>query len=303
MKLTVVDNNLAFAILPPASPSLWQQFWARPCLFLANKLYSWRPNAPPDAEYGINIVCISNTYQERPALPHGHILIHAGDLTATGSLAELDITLKWLHAQPHAIKIAIAGKNDFYLDHFARGSRRWEAGIKPKVRWGGVVYLQHEHATFRCPDGRKVTIFGSPFSPVTTPSAGFQYPRGADVWENVPDDIDIFVTHTPPYTHLDSLRGCPHLLSRMWRCPPRLVVFGGSIENWGAKYLHYDTLQYAMEVIEHDGGGFFNLLRVIKGLLLAFLHPGRKAKTLLVNACYAEGMWSLGQRDPIVVTF
>ncbi|KAJ5129264.1 uncharacterized protein N7515_005303 [Penicillium bovifimosum] len=302
MKLTVIDNDSAFAILPPTPPSLWQQFCARPCLFLANKLYSWRPKAPPDAEFGITIVCISNTYKERPELPEGDVLIHAGDLTTTGSLAELEITLKWLHTQPHPIKIVIAGKNDSYLDYFKRGSPAWAAGLEPDVNWGDIIYLHHDYVALQCPNGREVTIFGSPFSPRTTPSAGFQYPRGADIWAEVTDDVDIFVTHTPPWTHLDSLRGCPHLLNRMWRCPPRLVIFGGSIENWGAKYLHYDALQNAMEVMEHDGGGFFNLLRVIKGFLLAFLHPRRKAVTLLVNACYSEGMWSVGQRKPVIVT-
>ncbi|KAJ5772871.1 hypothetical protein N7457_007767 [Penicillium paradoxum] len=300
-RLSAVDSDTSYIITPP-SLSAWQRFREQPCLFLARKLYSWRPiNAPPPPAHPVSIVCIANTYRERPEIPYGDILIHAGDLTTEGSLAELEITLSWLHAQPHPLKIVIAGRSDWYLDHLKIGGRRWRLGDRPMVQWGDIIYLEHQQITVNCADGRQIHIFGSPYSPLTTPSLAFQYPRTADIWEYVPGDIDVFVTHTPSYTHLDSLRGCQHLLDRIWKYPPRLHIFGCSLENYGTEWLHFDALQKAMERIEAVGGGCFNLLMVAKGLLQAFWHPGIKAKTQLVNACSHGELGSLEHRKPIKI--
>ncbi|KAJ5159150.1 uncharacterized protein N7500_008801 [Penicillium coprophilum] len=108
--MTALGNNSSYITPPPAPPSAWQQFRDRPCLFLARMPYSWRAiNLPLLHESPVSIVCISNTYRQRPKIPIGDILIHAGDLTSNGSLAELQITLNWLQAQPHPIKNAVAG--------------------------------------------------------------------------------------------------------------------------------------------------------------------------------------------------
>lgn len=41
---------------------------------------------------------------------------HAGDLIQSGSLKELQAILAWLCAQPHPIKIVVAGNQDLLLD-------------------------------------------------------------------------------------------------------------------------------------------------------------------------------------------
>ncbi|KAJ5951383.1 uncharacterized protein N7479_009796 [Penicillium vulpinum] len=300
--MTALGINSSYPIVPPALPSAWQQFRDRPCLFLARQLYAWRPvNLPPLPENPVTIVCISNTYRERPVIPSGDILIHAGDLTSNGSLAELQITLNWLQAQPHRIKIVVAGRSDQYLDRMKMGSRcRWRLGDPQRLYWGDIIYLEHRDAIVDCWNGRQLRIYGSPYSPMTIPSSAFQYPELDNVWDRIPDDTDILITHTPPYTHRDSLGGCKHLLNQIWRDPPRLHVFGCSLENSGWEFLHYDALQEAMENIEAEGGGFFNLLMVFKGLVQSFFYPDIKARTLLVNACINGGLWNLG-RQPIVV--
>src|SRR5205085_7513180 len=62
-----------------------------PCVFLAQKLYSWRRIAPAvhPIENSISVVCISDTHNGQSTIPDGDILIHAGDLTQSGSLEEL----------------------------------------------------------------------------------------------------------------------------------------------------------------------------------------------------------------------
>ncbi|KAJ5429160.1 hypothetical protein N7491_006176 [Penicillium cf. griseofulvum] len=254
-RMTALGSNSSYIIPPPEPPSAWQQ--------------------------------------QRPIIPRGDILIHAGDLTSDGSLAELQITLNWLQAQPHHVKIVVAGT-------YNRGTRRWRIGDLERVYWGDIIYLEHQHVIVTCWNGRRLRIYGSRYSPMTIPSSAFQYPECDNIWDQIPDNMDVLITHTPPYTHRDSLGGCRHLLNQIWREPPHLHVVGCSLENYGIEFLHYDALQEAMERIEAVGGGFFNLLIVVKGFVQAIFRPDIKAKSLLVNACINGGLWDL-EREPITV--
>jgi predicted phosphodiesterase len=57
----------------------------------------------------VRIVCISDTHNNTFNLPKGDILIHAGDLTKQGTLAELRKTIDWIDNAPFEAKIVIAG--------------------------------------------------------------------------------------------------------------------------------------------------------------------------------------------------
>ena len=59
-------------------------------------------------------VCISDTHNATPAdgafkLPTGDVLIHAGDLTKQGTLAELRKTLAWIDDAEFEVKLVVAG--------------------------------------------------------------------------------------------------------------------------------------------------------------------------------------------------
>lgn len=65
------------------------------------------------------IVCVSDTHGYSPAdaafkLPKGDVLIHAGDLTRHGTLAELRKTVKWIEDADFEEKIVIAGLYPFF---------------------------------------------------------------------------------------------------------------------------------------------------------------------------------------------
>ena len=60
------------------------------------------------------IVCVSDTHSYSPAdaafkLPKGDVLIHAGDLTKHGTLAQLRRTVEWIEKADFEVKIVIAG--------------------------------------------------------------------------------------------------------------------------------------------------------------------------------------------------
>ncbi|KAJ5291861.1 hypothetical protein N7478_001112 [Penicillium angulare] len=290
----------------------WEQFLEQPCVFLARKLYTWHqiiPAAP--LTNPVFIVCISD-HNTQPSLPDGDILIHAGDLTHSGSLHELQTTLTWLNAQAHAIKIVVAGNHDLLLDtgyhsndHKLGASANQEVQVQLSERdqldWSDIMYLENEEAPVICENGRHLRIYGSPHSPQNGNWA-FQYPRSQDIWTTiVPGGIDVLITHGPPRGHLDLMKlGCMHLLRNLWRVQPRLHVFGHVHEGRGTEWLLFDELENAYERVIFAGGGLWCLLLTILVFLKTLFRPSVEARCLLVNATIVGGLREDERRQPII---
>jgi predicted phosphohydrolase len=125
-----------------------------------------------------------------PAIPEGDILIHAGDLTRMGSLAELSSMTAFFLSLPHAHKIVIAGNHDLCFEREKESARK----LLP-----GVTYLQD-----RLTEVMGLRIYGSPWQPRFGDLA-FNLDRGAplkEVWSKIPERTDILITHGPPLSFL-----------------------------------------------------------------------------------------------------
>ena len=66
----------------------------------------------------MKIVLVSDTHglHDSIRVPHGDLLIHAGDLSASGTGHEVAAAAKWLGSLPHRHKIAIAGNHDLFFE-------------------------------------------------------------------------------------------------------------------------------------------------------------------------------------------
>ncbi|KAK8102190.1 phosphoesterase [Apiospora sp. TS-2023a] len=349
------------SLLHRPRPSAWDLFRRRPCIFLAEKLYSHhrrlRPlNTPPslssptgsaaaaaivrrsfrlsgedkedeDEENSVSIVCISDTHNANTRcdpLPDGDVLIHAGDLTQGGSLAELQAAVAWLRAQPHRHKIVVAGNHDLLLDPDCdynhphpklvgddvdgRARRRRQRDEeRARIDWGDIHYLCDSSVSITLEgEKRRLKVYGSPRSP-RNGNWAFQYPRenGGAVWDRkVPDDADILVTHGPPKGHLDleGHLGCEHLLRKVWRVRSalRLHVFGHVHEGHGHEWVPFDALQQAYEQTVLEGGGVWNLCKVAWAFA-ASLFRVSEARCQMVNAAMVGGLRDEVRRRPIKV--
>ena len=101
-----------------------------------------------------------------------------------------------------------------------------------------LVYLNHETRSIRLtkPGGPRTAfkVFGSPYSPGDTDRWAFRYPpdstTASGLWNQIPGDADVVVTHTPPWGHCDNNYGenigCETLRRALWRVRPRLTVCG-----------------------------------------------------------------------------
>jgi hypothetical protein len=256
-------------------PSLQYLLLTNPLKFLLYHVHIWllrlRRLPQPQREIPIRIVALSDTHTLIPSVvPHGDILIHAGDLTNNGTVEELQAHIDWLASLPHRYKVAIAGNHDTYLDPRTRTSLR-EHEKNPELDWKGISYLQHGSLSLTFPspsskdggsDGttatRTLKIHGCPQIPTCGPyeTFAFQYARGsADgrrSWlGTIPTDTDILITHTPPKYHLDiplsDGLGCEFLMEECRRVKPVLHVFGHVHWGAGVEIAYWDGQQAAFE--------------------------------------------------------
>ncbi|KAK1719674.1 Metallo-dependent phosphatase-like protein, partial [Colletotrichum lupini] len=209
----------------------------------------------------VTVVCVSDTHNTKPRLPPGDVLVHAGDLTASGTRRELREALGWIRAQPHRFKVVVAGNHDLCLD------KGYGKGIKLGGRSRDGEGSSMTYA------GREIRVYGSPYTP-RHGNWAFQYPRSggaapycsssssslrttdvdnatSDPWRGtIPPGTDVLVTHAPPKGHMDDPRGhwgCEMLLAEVWRARPRLHVFGHVHCGRGREAVAFDGLQAAYE--------------------------------------------------------
>lgn len=204
----------------------------------------------------MKLVAISDTHGHHDSLtvPDGDVLIHAGDFTKHGTLAELDAFNTWLDTLPHTHKIVVAGNHEHALDSEERS--------QAEAHLDAAHYLQDDTVTL---DG--VTFHGSPWlpTPFLSPlrSTAFTRPEQAvrEKYTEIPDDTDVLITHCPPRGIADRLRflhnhtGCDPLRNTVDRVQPQYHVFGHVHEGYG-RYERGETtfLNAAMSYIPLLGG-------------------------------------------------
>lgn len=113
-----------------------------------------------------------------------------------------------------------------------------------------INYLQHGslEIALKRDWGPRTTfkIFGSPYSPSRGLWAfGYQHEKASALWDQIPLDTDIVVTHTPPKYHCDESKhrgaaGCEYLRQTLWRVRPQLVICGHVHEGRGAERIIWD---------------------------------------------------------------
>ncbi|KAF8864051.1 Metallo-dependent phosphatase [Acephala macrosclerotiorum] len=269
---------------------------------VATKLYKSRKTSPDKTpENHVTVVCVSDTHNQELELPDGDLLVHAGDLSKTGTLPELQAQLDWLNSQNHMHKVLIGGNHDRLLDP---SFPELHPGVLPQdsnasnLNWGSLIYLSNSSATLEFPNGQKLNVYGSPYVPACGRWA-FMYPNDTDVWhESIPADTDIVVTHGPPKWHLDCTLsgehiGCPHLLRELKRVRPPLVICGHVHEAHGEENLIFDEVDSIWERMMETNGSSGGLLGMAFRIAWWNMSKARvtndRRHTHLVNAAVVEG--------------
>ena len=170
-------------------------------------------------------------------IPKCDYLFIAGDITGNGSLIHLNRFSNWISdlKEDKIIKedvIVIAGNHDECLENPAFGSLA-------KTYLDNCIYL--ENRSYVLING--VTIFGSPYTPRFL-NWFFMHDKDemyGRVWQHVPEDTNIILSHGPAYGILDEVDnrystedrhvGCKGLRQRALELPNLKYVIHGHIHG------------------------------------------------------------------------
>lgn len=216
------------------------------------------------------ISAFSDTHNKhkRIKIPECDLAIFSGDFSTLGYKKEVELFLSWLTKQTQCKKIIfIAGNHDRCFDqsmNITTGADLWlpEILIKFNVNTSGIdndsriIYLENSSINLY-----GLNIWGSPITPNFNPAKwAFNKPRGRSislVWDSIPDDTDIVITHGPPIGILDfvdykgTYEGCVALADRIKQVKPKLHVFGHIHENFAVEERN-GTIYCNAAVLDHN---------------------------------------------------
>lgn len=205
-------------------------------------------------------------------LPPGDILIHAGDFTDRGTLEEIQDFVTWFECLPHPHKILIAGNHDILLDKSCVGLLEKDKAAIFRKDLAKARKLVEQNPNFLYLNGggslmiAGVRIAGFPHTPKPANWVfAFGRKRGAAIqkeWGQIPEPIDVLVTHCPPLGICDESQGGSHCgcAGLLWtvtqRVRPKFHVFGHAHSSYGAASLsNASTSTIFLNVSSCNGGG------------------------------------------------
>lgn len=182
----------------------------------------------------MRIVHISDTHGRYPEnLPPADVLVHSGDIVLSGDLAEYSSFLRSVSRWAIPQVVVVPGNHDAAIAH-------QEPLMRAMFRAQGIHLLINESVAIA-----GVRFWGSPYTP-TFGAWDFMADRHrlADIWNQIPDDTDVLITHGPPAGILDETQGwtggvehagCLELSRRVQAIGPRVHLFGHIHEAHGFK--------------------------------------------------------------------
>ena len=209
----------------------------------------------------------THTFHEMLSVPENiDVVIFSGDCsnpqnTLQNSFEVLTF-LKWFGQLPIKHKIFVAGNHDVSIER--------KMILKDDFTSNGIIHLWDEEVIIE-----GVKVYGSPYTPSFGVGWAFNKNRAkiGRVWENIPEDTDILVTHGPPKGVLDlsynrngklEFCGDVSLKKRIRQLQIKLVCFGHihnhkDITNQGWTILaDHDTIYSNGSIVTEDKFGRIN---------------------------------------------
>lgn len=165
----------------------------------------------------MRIVHISDTHGNHRELdlPAGDILVCSGDVSVHGIDVEMHAFLDWLRQQDFKHKIFVGGNHDHILDEF-------NDVVDKEFDFTGIHYLNHSAVELE-----GIKFYGVPSVPLNFDMAFTYYPgESEEIWEKVPQDTEVLVSHGPPKGVLDNGHGCEQLKNRVVELSLKAHLFG-----------------------------------------------------------------------------
>lgn len=257
--------------------------------------------------------------------PKADVLLHCGDLTQVGGVSSFKKAINMIGKIDAELKLIIAGNHDLELDkeYWKTQCSASEDPEDPQdhdlalaamtgtdATTAGVIFLNEGTHTFTLKTGAKFTIYVSPYTPAFCDWA-FAYAHNDDRFNAphqvapgtkfiatnpIPDDVDIVMTHGPPYGILDWCAqgsvGCPNLLRAIRRAKPAMHCFGHIHEGHGVEVIDWKKSPPKPEPARKNEAihRFFEEEPIENPYPEGFVWEGGQGrKTLAVNAAIMTG--------------
>jgi Icc-related predicted phosphoesterase len=174
-------------------------------------------------------------------LKGGDLLLHAGDISSMGYEHEIREFAKWYNGlDNYTTKVFIAGNHDWGFQNNAEKTKEILETYKD------IKYLEDEFLGIIDGGEPEIKIWGSPWQPEFYNWA-FNLPKGGweleQKWKDIPDDIDILITHGPAWGFLDDVEGnrnvhlgCELLAERIKQIKPKIHICGHIHTGYGHYY-------------------------------------------------------------------
>jgi len=193
----------------------------------------------------VRIVAISDIHgyfsQVTKRLPEADTLIFAGDFSGAGYLHEAQEFASWLQEISYLYKYMIicGGNHDWSLLKQGVAARKYIEAV-------GAIYLENKEVVL---DGIK--FWGSPASREFCNWA-FNYTEEQleIIWNTIPDDVNVLITHSMPYGILDTVIGQEEregeikLVERIKQLKQLKLYIGGHLHQDGGRSLFKDGVTY-----------------------------------------------------------
>lgn len=157
-------------------------------------------------------------------IPKVDMVIHSGDFSNSNNRAinsnEVVNFIDWFSELPIKYKILVAGNHDVSIEN--------RLILPSNIRAKGIFYLENSEVEIE-----GIKIWGSPITPSFGNNWAWNMKRHKihAVWEQIPLDTDIIITHGPPKGILDlnqdlEMCGCTSLLKVIKKINPIFSFFG-----------------------------------------------------------------------------
>lgn len=217
------------------------------------------------------VECISDLHGYRPDLEGGDLLLIGGDWTESDTEQQYFEFLDWVADQKHRQKVLIAGNHDMLIqkqDVF----KHWLNYTNQVESLQRLKYLCDSSFEFE-----GLIIYGSPwtveFDGMNPLCKGFTVRDDKELsekWESIPKEVDILMTHTPPFTILDRI---------VIRDDPLLKY---PVKNVGSESLYNLICLGRRQPILHMFGHIHKQYGAYQ-----FIHKN-KSETLFLNVSYVD---------------
>jgi len=173
----------------------------------------------------INIVHISDTHSIYNADLSGDILIHSGDFSIGGHPNEYEMFNNWLGNLNFKYKVVVLGNHD--LDYFN------DNGIDPYLK-ANELLTNAIVLNFTNIELCGIKFYGNPWYLAHNWNNTYKQNSSPILFEyKIPSDIDILITHSPPFLFCDDYAGSKILLKNIEQTQPKAHLFGHIHQKYG----------------------------------------------------------------------